>query len=40
MALMMTMGLGVFCALVVLFGDIKGDRHHRQCKAWIESNVR
>ena len=38
MVLMLGMGFGVFCVVVVFLGDLKGDRYHRRCKEWLRSN--
>jgi len=39
MVLMVGMGFSVFCAVVIFFGDLKGDRYHRKCQAWLRENA-
>jgi len=36
-----TLGIGfaAFCAGIVFFGDMKGDRYSRRCKEWLRNNA-
>ena len=40
--MLMVTGVGVamFCGVVILFGDMKGDRYHRKCVDWIRNHSR